>query len=206
MTSVAAIQPPSAPKCSSSTAERAEVLVEQGARAVGHGLLGEFVQALVGDLGGVLGAEIQRIHVGVGMQGLRRQPGAFEAIVTDERALLGHGLEQDRRIGGLGEALDAQHDLHLDRRPLLEFLLDVPLAVRGLAPSRPVEGDVGHDTRWLALAREPVARLPGQVAEQHVALEVFLERLTLEERRFERVAQRADGIGEDVVEHGCREG
>jgi hypothetical protein len=35
---------------------------------------------------------------------------------------------------------------------------------------------------------------------------VLLERLALEEGCFERVAERADGIGEDVVEHVRHEG
>ena len=60
---------------------------------------------------------------------------------------------------------------------------------------------MGDDPRRLALAGQAVARLPREVAEQDVDLEVLLERLPFEERRLERVAQRADGIGEDMVEH-----
>ena len=63
---------------------------------------------------------------------------------------------------------------------------------------------MGDDPRGLALAGQSVARLPRDVAEQDVDLEVLLERLAFEEGGFERVAQRADGIGEDVVEHGTR--
>ena len=64
---------------------------------------------------------------------------------------------------------------------------------------------MGDDPRRLALAGQAVARLPRDVAEQDVDLEVLLERLALEEGGLERVAQRADGVGEDVVEHGDRE-
>ena len=60
---------------------------------------------------------------------------------------------------------------------------------------------MGDDPRRLALAGQPVARLPRDVAEQHVDLEVLLERLPFEEGGLERVPQRADGIGEDVVKH-----
>ena len=60
---------------------------------------------------------------------------------------------------------------------------------------------MGDDTRRLPLAGQAVAGLPRDVAEQHVDLEVLLERLPLEERRLEGVAQGADRIGEDVVEH-----
>ena len=60
---------------------------------------------------------------------------------------------------------------------------------------------MGDDPRRLALAGQAVAGLPAEVAEQHVDLEVLVERLPLEERGLERVAQRADGIGEHVVEH-----
>ena len=87
---------------------------------------------------------------------------------------------------------------------LLEHLVDVPPAVRRLAPRRPVERDVGHDPGWLSFAGEPVAGLPRQVAEQDVDLEVLLERLPLEEGALERLTERADGVGEDVVEHGER--
>ena len=40
------------------------------------------------------------------------------------------------------------------------------------------------------------------VAQEHVDLEALLEGLALEEGLLQRVAQGADGIGEDVVEHG----
>ena len=59
----------------------------------------------------------------------------------------------------------------------------------------------GDDARRQPLAGQAVAGLPGDVAEQDVDLEVLLERLPLEERGLEGVAERADGIGEDVVEH-----
>ena len=51
-----------------------------------------------------------------------------------------------------------------------------------------------------ALARQPVGRLPGHVAE-HIDLEALLERLALEQARSSE-SRSADGIGEDVVEHG----
>ena len=60
---------------------------------------------------------------------------------------------------------------------------------------------MGDDPRRLALTRQAVAGLPREVAEQDVDLEVLLERLALEEGGLERVAQRADRIGEHVVEH-----
>jgi hypothetical protein len=60
---------------------------------------------------------------------------------------------------------------------------------------------VGHDTRRQPLAGQAVARLPRHVTEQHIHLEVLLERLALEEGTFEGFPQGGDGIGEDVVEH-----
>ena len=48
---------------------------------------------------------------------------------------------------------------------------------------------------------QAVARLPHEVAEEHVDLEVLLEGLPLEQRGLEGLPQRADGVGEDVVEH-----
>ena len=138
---------------------------------------------------------------GVGVGDLGRQPGPLEPIVADQRAVLGHGGVERARVDRLGEPLHPQHDLHLDRRTAFEFLLDVPLAVGGLAPRRPVERDVGDDAWRFPLAGQPVARLPREVAEQHVGLEVLLEGLPFEERRLEGVAQRADRIGEDMVQH-----
>ena len=52
------------------------------------------------------------------------------------------------------------------------------------------------------LAGQAVGRLPRGVAQEHVDLEALLEGLALEEGLLQRVAQGADGIGEDVVEHG----
>ena len=117
------------------------------------------------------------------MGDLDGQPGPLEPLVADQRARLGQRWRTPLAVGLLGQALDAQHDLHLDRRRALELLVDVPAAIGGLAPRRPVERDVGDDPRRLALAGQAVARLPREVAEQHVDLEVLLERLTLEERR-----------------------
>ena len=98
-----------------------------------------------------------------------------------------------------------EDDLHLDGRVLVQSLLDVPAPVGRLAPRRPVERDVGDDSGWLSLTRQPVAGLPCDVAEQHIDLEVLLEGLSFEKRRLEGVAQRADRIGEDVVEHSRAE-
>ena len=74
-----------------------------------------------------------------------------------------------------------------------------------LRPGGPVEGDVRPYPRRAALTGEPVARLPRQVTEQDVGLEALFERLPLEERVLEGVAQRTDGIGEDVIEHVRRQ-
>ena len=177
------------------------MIVEQCARAVGDGLLGEFVQALVGDLDRVLDLDVVGIGDGVGMGDLGRQARPLEPVVTHQRAVLGHRGVQRGRIDRLGQPLHPEHDLHLDRRATFEFLLDVPLAVGGLTPCRPVEGDVGDHAGRFALAGQPVAGLPREVAEQDVGLEVLFERLTFEERRLERVAQRTDRIGEDMVQH-----
>src|SRR3954447_20009093 len=98
------------------------------------------------------------------------------------------------------QALDTEHDLHLDRGLLVEDLFDVPPPVRGLAPCRPFEGDVGDDSWGLSFSGQAVARLPREVTEQDVDLEVLLERLPLEEGTFESVTQRADGVGEDMIE------
>ena len=141
----------------------------------------------------------------VGMGDLDGQPGPLEAAVADQRAGVGQRGVHLLRRGLLGQALDAQDDLHLDRRRALELLVDVPAAVGGLAPRRPVERDVGDDPRRLALAGQPVAGLPRDVAEQDVDLEVLLEGLPLQEGGLEGVAQRADGIGEHVVEHPALE-
>ena len=53
----------------------------------------------------------------------------------------------------------------------------------------------------VTLTGQSVARLPCGVTEEDVDLEVLLEGLALEQGRLEGVAQRADRISEDVVEH-----
>ena len=74
---------------------------------------------------------------------------------------------------------------------LLERLLDVPAPIRGLAPGRPVEGDVGDDAGRKALAGQAVARLPDHVAEEHVHLEVLLEGLPLQQRAPSKASRSA---------------
>ena len=112
-----------------------------------------------------------------------------------------HGQHQ-LGVGRLGQPLHPHDQLDLDAGRVVERLADVPRPVGRLRPRRPVEREVGLHPGRQALAGQAVGRLPGDVAEQHVDLEPLLEGLALEEGALERVAQRADGIGEDVVEHG----
>ena len=180
-------------------AERAEVLVEQPARAVGERLLGQLVEALVGDLDGELRP------AAAGRRRRRSRPSAparSSALVADRRARRGqHGQERrPARAGRPGAGRGSTISISMRGR-LVEHLVDVPAPVGGLAPRRPVEGDVGHDPGRQALAGQAVARLPRHVAEEHVDLEVLLERLALEEGGLERLAERGDGVGEDMVEH-----
>ena len=66
------------------------MVVEQRAGAVGDRFLGELVQTLVGDLDRVLDLEVVAGRPGrIGVGDLDGQPGTFEAIVADERAVLG---------------------------------------------------------------------------------------------------------------------
>ena len=95
--------------------------------------------------------------------------------------MLRQHVQQHRRIGGRLQPLHPQHDLDLDAGALIEGLADVPRPVCGLGPRRPVEGDVGADPGRAPFARQSVARLPRQVAEQDVALEALFERLPFEE-------------------------
>jgi hypothetical protein len=57
------------------------------------------------------------------------------------------------------------------------------------------------DARRQSLAGKAITGLPGEIPEQHIGLKVFLEGLAFEERSFERVPERADRIGEHVIEH-----
>jgi len=128
--------------------------------------------------------------------GLDGGPGAFERVDADRRALLREHGEHGAGSRERHQPLQAQHDLDLDARALVEGLTDVPRPVGRLRPRRPLERDVGPDARWAAFAGQAVARLPGEVAEEHVGLEMLLERLAFQQRVLERVAQCADGIGE----------
>src|SRR5205823_2895641 len=102
--------------------------------------------------------------------------------------------------------LDAQHDLDADLGRVVAGFADRPRPVRALAPGRPGEADVGPHPGRHALARQAVRGLPRQVAEQHVDLEPFLQRLAFEEAGLEGLAQRADDVDEDMVEHLRSEG
>jgi len=173
------------------------VIVEQRVGAVGERDLRQLVQTLVRHLDRVLG-DLARIFC---ERGLHRDTCPLQPAIADQRAQLLGGAVEALRLRGIQQILYSEHDLDLDRGLPLEHLIHVPLAIRGLAPRRPVERDVRNHVRWQAFAGQPVTGLPREVAEEDVGLEVLLERLTFEECGFERVAQCTDGIGEDVVEH-----
>ena len=173
------------------------MIVEQRVGSVGERDLCQFVQTLVGHLDRVLG-DLARIFC---ERGLHRDTCPLQPAIADQRAQLLGGAVEALRLRGIQQILYSEHDLDLDRGLPLEHLIHVPLAIRGLAPRRPVERDVRNHVRWQAFAGQPVTGLPREVAEEDVGLEVLLERLTFEECGFERVAQCTDGIGEDVVEH-----
>ncbi len=173
------------------------MVVEQRVGAVGEGDLGQLVQAFVGHFHRVLRHVTRLLRK-------RRLDGdtcAFQAAIADQWAQFLGGPVEVRRLWGVEQVLYAEHDLDLYRRQPIEHFVHIPLAICGLAPRRPVERDVGNDMRREALPGKAIAGLPGEVAEEDVGLEVLLEGLPFEERRLERVAQRTDGIGEDVIEH-----
>ena len=62
------------------------------------------------------------------------EAGALQAFVADQRAGLRYGRFDDGRLRLGDEPLHAEDDLHLDCRLPIEHLVDVPTAVRGLAP------------------------------------------------------------------------
>ncbi len=173
------------------------MIVEQGVGAVRKRDLRQLVQTLVRHLDRVLGNLASLLRE----RGLHRDTCALQPAIADQRAQLLGGAVEPLRLRSIQQVLHAEHDLNLDRGLPLQHLIHVPLAIRGLAPRRPVERNVCHHMRWQALARQPVTGLPREVAKEDVGLEVLFERLTFEERGLERVAQRTNGIGEDVVEH-----
>ena len=114
----------------------------------------------------------------------------------------GQGRQHELRVRMGREALDPQPDLDLDAGRVVDLLVLQPEPVGGLRPRRPVEGDDGHHAWRGSLAGQPVGGLPRDVAEEHVDLEALLDvLLPFEEGGLERLAERADGVGEDVIEH-----
>ena len=132
-----------------------EVFVE--ARAVGQGLFVELVDALVGDLDGVLGV----VEVVV-EDGLDRGPMRTSDSVPIGGLVSGSTASMACGSGWRREPLDAQHDLDVDAGRFVERLADVPVAIRGLRPRRPAERDVGAHPRREPFARQPVGGLPGR--------------------------------------------
>ena len=173
------------------------MIVEQRIGAVSECDLGQLVQALVGHLHRVL----RNLASLLSERSLDGDAGPLQAAVADEWAqLLGRAVEP-LRLRRVQQVLYSEHDLDLDCWLAFEYLIHVPLAIRRLAPRRPVECDVRYHMRRQTLAGQPIAGLPRQVSQENVGLKVLLERLSFEEGGLERVAQRTDGIGEDVVEH-----
>jgi len=173
------------------------VVVEQCVGTVGKCDLGQLVQALVCDFHSVL-RHVSHLFTKGRLDG---DAGTLQPAVADQRAQFLRGPVEARWLWGLTEVLHAKHDFDLDCRQPVEHLVDVPLAIGRLAPRWPVERDVRHDVGWQTLPGKAIAGLPGEVAEEDVGLEVLLERLPFEEGCLERIAQRTDGIGEDVIEH-----
>lgn len=173
------------------------MIVEQRVGPIGESDLGEFVQTFVGHLDRVF----WNITGLLRKRCLDGDASALQPPIPDQRAQLLSGPIEALRLRNIQQVLHAENNLNLDCWLPFEHLVHVPLPIRRLAPRGPVERDVSDDMRGQAFARQPVAGLPGEVAEKNVGLEVLLERLTFEEGGLEGVAQRTDGIGEDVVEH-----
>ena len=173
------------------------MVVEEGAGTIGKGDLGQLVEALVGHLHCVL----RNLSGLLRKRSFHGDSRPLEPTIADQRAQFFGRPVEALWLRRVEQVLDAKHDLDLDCRLPFQHLVDVPLAICRLAPRWPVERDVRDHMGRQALAGKAIAGLPREVAEENVGLEVLLERLTFEEGRLERVAQRTDGIGEDVVEH-----
>ena len=106
------------------------MIVEQGVGTVGQCHLGQFVEALVRHLHRVVGSAAALL----GERDLHRHPRPLETTIADERAQLFGGAVEVRRLGRLEHVLHPEHDLDLDGGLPLEHLVDVPLAICGLAP------------------------------------------------------------------------
>lgn len=184
---------------SNPSAESAEVLVENRTRSVGERLLRQFVETLVGCLDCMLRM------CGIRCIGrLDCEGGSLECSAADRRTPIGQLTSHTCEIRCICDALNSEHDLDLDCWSILEFLFEVPLAIRRLAPRGPIERDVSKDSRRSIFTREPVTRFPTQVTEEDIDVEVLFESLALEKGALESVAEGADDIGEDVIEHHGR--
>ena len=142
--------------------------------------------------------------VRVGAHLLDRRRRAHQVHRVAERAAHRQHRHDLLGVGCLRHALDAQGDLDDDLGHLVGGLTDRPAAIRGLAPGRPVDRDVGPHAGRLLLAGQAVGGLPGHVAQEDVDLEALLDGLALEQRTVEGVADGADDVDEQVVEHADR--
>ena len=172
-----------------------EVVVKHRACSVLERLFSQLIGALIGNLQGVFHIAHPRMTDFYG-DGL-----ALEHAAADHRAVVGSNGIDRRRQGLVGKPLQAKDDLDFDRRVVLQDLLDIPTAVGGLAPTRPIERDVSNGARRTAFPRQSVTGFPDEIPEENVGLKVFLERLALQEGIAKSVAQRTDRIGKHMVQH-----
>jgi hypothetical protein len=182
--------------CSDPTAESTEVLVENRTCSVGQRLLRKFVETLVSGFdrmfrAGVIGCERR----------LDCECCSLEDPATDWGTLIGKLIPYSSKIGSDGDALNSEHDFDLDRRSIFEFLFEIPLAICSLAPRGPIERDVSEYSRRSSFTGKAIAGFPAHITEENIDAEVLLEGLSFEKGTFEGVAQGADDIGEDVIEH-----
>ena len=131
--------------------------------------------------------------------------GAHERVGPDGGALLGETRHDGVEVGHRRQTLHAQRDLEHHLGKVVGGLADRPRPIGALAPRGPVQRQIGPDPGRFLLAGERVRRLPRHVAQEDVDLEALLDRLSLQERVFERGASLGDEVDEDVVEHAGRE-
>ena len=114
---------------------------------------------------------------------------------------VGGDSTHDVGIGLCQQSLEAKDHLDVDHWRLIELALHVPVAIERLTPTWPIERDVRKCARGAAFAGEAVARLPHQVAEQHVRLKAFFEGLPFEKGVSESVTNGADRVEEHMIKH-----
>ena len=83
----------------------------------------------------------------------------------------------------------------------MKNFIGIPRPINRLAPTRPSQRDMSNDAWRSTFTRQAITRLPDEVTQQNIRLKMFVKGLPFKKCIRKGVAQGANRIAKDMVQH-----